>query len=77
MGDLFKVLVPVIMHQIGLLRGLRDSNCILLWCVYVKERERERERESVTKLYCKIPILILSSWKCALRLAEGGDQWGM
>ena len=71
MGDLFKVLVPVIMHQIGLLRGLRDSNCILLWCVYVKERER------VTKLYCKIPILILSSWKCALRLAEGGDQWGM
>ena len=68
MGDLLKVLVPVIMHQIGPLRGLRDSNCILLWYVYVKER--------VAKLYCKIPILILSSWKCALRLAEGGDQCG-
>lgn len=37
----------------------------------------ERERERITKLYCKIPILILSSWKCALRLADGGDQWGM
>jgi len=47
MGDLSKVLAPMIMHQIGTFRGLRDSN-LSLCGVCVREREREREREGLS-----------------------------